>query len=101
MTTSMSMESLNVFKSLDSFPKDKVVFDYREVTSYLSEYILTHQNELFDQRCIKVANIEHSPLSLAFDGIKLFHRTQITSLLRKQLIPIKPLTQCIFLGFQM
>ena len=80
---------LQVFRSLESCPKEKVVFSYKEATSFLSEYILIHQNQFFDTRNVKIANIRDSLLSLAF-GVELFHRTQVTALLRKQLILYDP-----------
>ena len=50
---------------------------------------MEHQAKFFDKRNIKVAHVENDPLGRAF-GVKVFHRTQVTALLRKQLIPFKP-----------
>ena len=80
---------LQVFRSLERCPKEKVVFKYREATSLLQDYILTHQDQFFDPRNEKVANIKDSLLSYAFD-VELFHRTQVSALLQKQLILYDP-----------
>ena len=52
-------------------------FYFFQVTSYLSQYILEHQNKFFDGRNIKVAHVDGDPLGQAF-GVKVFHRTQVT-----------------------
>ena len=80
---------MQVLRLIPGIPPNKVVFSYKEVVSFLSEYILEHQEKFFDKRNIKVAHVETDPLGRAF-GVKVFHRTQVTALLRKQLIPFKP-----------
>ena len=47
------------------------------MTRYLSTYILTYKEKLFDERNIKVALCAEDPLGKAF-GVKAFHRTQVT-----------------------
>ena len=74
---------------LRGLPPGKVVFSYRETTRYLSQYILENQNQFFDGRNITVAHVGGSLLGQAF-GVSVFHRSQITALLRKQLIPFRP-----------
>lgn len=56
---------------------NQVVFTYREITSYLSQYILDNKAKFFDDRNIKIAHVENDPLGKAF-GVKAFHRTQVT-----------------------
>lgn len=51
----------------------------------LSEYILSNKEKFFDPRNIKVALVENDPLGIAFK-VKSFHRCQVTSLLRKQIL---------------
>ena len=80
---------MQVLRLIPGIPPNKVVFSYKEVVSFLSEYILEHEEKFFDKRNIKVAHVETDPLGRAF-GVKVFHRTQVTALLRKQLIPFKP-----------
>ena len=77
-------------------PPNKFIFSYRETTTYLSQYILENQNQFFDGRNIKVAHVAGSLLGKAF-GLSVFHRSQVTALLRKQLIPYKPQQQCMIL----
>ena len=45
------------------------------------------KNELFDPRNIKLALVMNDPLGEAF-GVSAFHRTQVPSLVRTQLIPV-------------
>jgi hypothetical protein len=71
--------------SLPLFPHTKTLFSYTDITKLMSNYILSNKGKYLDQRNIKVALIKGDPLSLAFD-CDCFHRCQITSLLRKQLI---------------
>ena len=52
----------------------------------LSKYILSRKDEIFDPRNIKVALVGKDPIGEAF-GVKAFHRCQVNSLLRSQLIP--------------
>ena len=83
---------MQVLRSVQDTPQNKAVFTYNEITSYLSEYILDNQAKFFDKRNIKVAHVENDILGIAF-GVKVFHRTQVTALLQKQLIRFKPLDQ--------
>jgi hypothetical protein len=47
---------------------------------------LDNKDRFFDNRNIKIAHVETDPLGIAFN-VKVFHRTQVTTLLRNQLIP--------------
>lgn len=64
---------------------DKKIFSYSEITKMLSDYILSNKEKFFDPRNIKVALVENDPLGIAFQ-VKSFHRCQVTSLLRKQIL---------------
>merc|ERR1711962_1447062 len=77
---------LKVLRQVRGVNPTQVVFSYREVASYLSQYILDNKDNFFDNRNIKIAHVEGDPLGIAFD-VKVFHRTQVTTLLRNQLIP--------------
>lgn len=77
---------LKVLRMVEACNKTQVVFTYREITSHLSQYIMNNKAKFFDERNIKIAHVENDPLGLAF-GVKAFHRTQVQSLLRNQLIP--------------
>ena len=55
----------------------------------LSTYILTNKTRFFDPRNIKLAIVKDDPLGEAF-GVRAFHRCQVNSLLRSQLIPYDP-----------
>ena len=54
----------------------------------MSQYILDNKDRLFDDRNIKIAHVGQDILGIAFN-VKAFHRTQVTTLLRNQLIPCK------------
>lgn len=77
---------LKVLRMVKDVDQTKVKFSYREVVANLSKYILENKDRLFDSRNIKVAHVEGDPLGVAFN-VKAFHRSQVTSLLRNQLIP--------------
>ena len=79
-----------VLDCLADVPREKAVFTYEELTRHLSAYILSRKRKFFDERNIKVAMVENDPLGEAFD-VRAFHRTQVTSLLRAQLIPYQSL----------
>ena len=65
------------------------IFTYSEVAKYISAYILSKREELFDTRNIRVALVANDPLGAAL-GVDSFHRCQINDLIRKQLVPIAP-----------
>ena len=66
-------------------PADKEIFTFDELTRALSHYILDNRMRFFDDRNIKVALVDGDPLGVAF-RVRAFHRTQVTSLLRSQLV---------------
>ena len=75
----------SALKELIDFPKQRHFFTYTEISSMLSQYILGNKERLFDPRNICVAFVKDDPLGAAF-GVDAFHRCQITSLMRKQII---------------
>ena len=79
---------LRVLRKVAVVDKSQILFTYKEVTSYLSQYILDNKDRFFDDRNIKIAHVEQDILGIAFN-VKAFHRTQVTTLLRNQLIPCK------------
>jgi len=79
---------LRVLRKVAGVDKSQILFTYKEVTSYLSQYILDNKDRFFDDRNIKIAHVEQDILGIAFN-VKAFHRTQVTTLLRNQLIPCK------------
>ena len=79
---------LRVLRKVAAVDKSQILFTYKEVTSYLSQYILDNKDRFFDDRNIKIAHVEQDILGIAFN-VKAFHRTQVTTLLRNQLIPCK------------
>jgi hypothetical protein len=53
----------------------------------LSKYILTNKNTLFDRRNIRLALVKDDLLGEGFD-VTAFHRSQVSSLLQNQFIPL-------------
>ena len=80
---------LEVVRTVAEVNPKQTVFTYEEITSILSKYILSKKNTLFDKRNIKLALVENDPLGIAFN-VAAFHRCQVNSLLRTQLIPVHP-----------
>jgi len=74
-----------VLKNLPGVDKDKSVFSYKELVGHLSQYILVNKDRLFDSRNSMVVLCQGDLLGKAF-GLQAFHRSQVTSLLRKQLL---------------
>ena len=68
---------LRVLRMVKGVDKTQIIFSYKEVTSYLSQYILDNKDRFFDDRNIKIAHVENDPLGIAFN-VKAFHRTQVT-----------------------
>jgi len=62
-------------------------YTYNDLCKYLSQYILNNKKRFFDDRNIKVALVFNDELGKAF-GVQAFHRTQVTNLLRKQLVNV-------------
>jgi hypothetical protein len=75
-------------KRMPSFPHHQRTFNYTEICNYLSRYIVHYRNELFDQRNIYLCMVHNDPLGKAFN-VNAFHRCQVTSLLRRNIIPVK------------
>ena len=84
---SLRADFLTVLRTLSHVNKAQIIFEYREVGKYLTSYILTNKNRLFDQRNIKVVLCEGDPLGKAF-GVKAFYRSQVMAFLRTQLIEL-------------
>ena len=80
---------LDVMKTLPGVDLQQQTFTFGEIACLFSKYILSKQDELFDDRNIKVALIQDDPLAAAF-GMKSFHRCQANIILRAQLIPATP-----------
>jgi len=74
-----------VLRNLPGVEKDKSVFSYKELVGHLSQYILVNKDRLFDSRNSMVVLCQDDLLGKAF-GLRAFHRSQVTSLLRKQLL---------------
>ena len=70
---------------VSSFDKTQTLFAYDEVTELLSKYILSKKDSIFDLRHVKLALVKNDPLGKVF-AVDAFHRLQVTSMLRKQLI---------------
>jgi len=81
------LKVVRMVPDLSSEDKIKTIFSYEEVTLLLSKYILSRKHQMFDHRNIKLAIVANDPLGVAF-GVKAFHRCQVNSLLRSQLIPL-------------
>ena len=76
-----------ILSQLPYFDQDKYRFSYGEITRMLSDYILSRKATFFDSRNIKLAFVANDPLGKVFQ-VDSFHRCQVTTLLRKQLIPV-------------
>merc|ERR1719412_3513426 len=79
---------LQVVRKIKGVEPSKTVFTYKELTHYLSQYILDNRSKFFDPRNHMVAICEGDILSEAF-GVRAFHRSQVTGFLKTQLIPYK------------
>ena len=79
---------LDVLHSVEGANQDKVIYSRSEAATMLSQYILAKRDTLFDSRNIKLALVEGDLLGKAF-GVKAFHRDQVNTFLRSQLIAIR------------
>lgn len=73
------------YKVFEPVVNNKKIFSYSEIVEMLSAYIISNKEKFLEPRNIKVALVENDPLGIAF-GVKSFHRCQVTSLLRKQIL---------------
>jgi hypothetical protein len=81
----LKSEFRGVLSTLPTFNQNQTLFSYKEVSTLLSNYILSKKNFFIEPRNAKLAMIKGDPLSKAFK-VDSFHQCQVTSLLRKQLI---------------
>jgi hypothetical protein len=75
----------DVLSVVPTFDNTQILFRYDEITALLSKYILSKKESIFDSRHIKLALVKNDGLGKAFQ-VDAFHRCQVTSMLRKQLI---------------
>jgi len=75
----------DVLSLVPGFEHHRTLFSYDEITALLSTYLLSRKESIFDSRHIKLALVKNDPLGKAFD-VDCFHRCQVTSMLRKQII---------------
>ena len=80
---------LTVIQSIEGVDQEQTIFTYEEACHLLSKYILVKRDVLFDPRNVKLAIVKNDPLGVAF-GVSAFHRCQVKTLLRSQLIPVHP-----------
>lgn len=80
----VSPQLATLFETMPGVAPGQTIYPYKETTRLLSQYIQLHKDRLFDRRNIKVCLVENDLLGKVF-GVKAFHRTQVTSLLRNQL----------------
>ena len=78
---------LVVIQSIEGMDQRQTIFQYKEIAQLLSRYILSKKDIFFDYRNVKVAIVKGDPLGDAF-GVSAFHKCQVNTLLRSQLIPI-------------
>merc|ERR1719367_883361 len=79
---------LHIIRKVNGVDPKKVIFTFKELTHHLSEYILQNRYKFFDKRNHMVAICEGDILAEAF-GVRAFHRSQVTNLLKAQLIPYR------------
>ncbi len=76
-----------VFSTLPDVGPGKMLYAYKEVFELLSRYMLSKRDSMFDHRNIELALVSSDQLGVAFN-LTAFHRSQITSLVRSQLIHV-------------
>jgi len=89
---------LKVLRTVPGFV-EAAVFTYTEICKLLSAYIMANKDKFFDVRNNRVALVENDLLGKAF-GVQAFARSQVTSLLRSQLIPYQELAVTNQTGLQ-
>ena len=77
---------LKVLQQVPGVTQNTNIFKYREICSILSQYILSNKDKFFDNRNVKIALVANDDLGVAFN-VDIFHRAQVTTLIRKQLVP--------------
>ena len=75
---------LRVLRTIHGVDQDQTVFTYGEVTRLTALYIAARASRFFAVAPSNIANIRDSVMSQAF-GVKIFHRRQLTKLMRRQL----------------
>lgn len=76
-----------VFETIPNFDKDKTVFKYKEICDYVSSYMLINRAKLLNIQNIRIAYVKDDLLGKAFQ-VDIFHRCQVTSLIRRQIHPV-------------
>jgi hypothetical protein len=74
-------------KRMSSFPHHQRTFKYYNICSYLAKYIIYNKHDFIDPRNKNLCIVHNDPLGKAFN-VKAFHRSQLTSLLRRNIIAV-------------
>jgi hypothetical protein len=72
---------------MSSFPHHQRTFKYYNICSYLAKYIIYNKHDFIDPRNKNLCIVHNDPLGKAFN-VKAFHRSQLTSLLRRNIIAV-------------
>ena len=77
-----------VLATVPGFPVHKVTHKYQDICKATTQYILGNKERVIpDKRNIRVAYVKDDLLGKAFN-VTAFHRTELASLIRTQLIPL-------------
>jgi hypothetical protein len=76
---------LKVLRTVSIVNPTQFLFNYRDITAFLSHYIMSGKERLFKNNNWKVAIVKGDILGKAF-GVDKFTREQVTALMRQQLV---------------
>ncbi len=77
-----------VLSTLEGFPYRQYIFTFREICMYVSDYIVSKSEVLFDPRNLLVCVVMNDPLGKALN-VNAFHRCQVTQLIKKNIICVQ------------
>ena len=83
----LKTEFQKILKTVPGANQEQETYSYKEITDLFSKYILERKNTIFDIRNVMVALIKNDPLGKIFN-LQAFHRKQVESLIKEQMIPI-------------
>ena len=76
-----------IVRSTNQNYQRREIFTLLEISKALSQYILARKEKFFDSRNPRLALVENDPLGAALN-LAAFHRSQMSSLIRSQLLPL-------------
>ena len=84
-------QMLEVLRTVPGCNPKAIAFQYKEITKMVFAFIMLNKKKMFNGKNVAICNCAGTILGDCFQ-VNIFHRTQITSLIRAQLRPVSQIS---------